>query len=508
MKNKDFYQRAVMPFLNWIERTGNKLPQPVTLFLIFIAIVLAASAIASYFGVAAVHPGTGQEIRAVNLLNQEGLRRILTEMVQVFIAFPPLGLVLVVMIGIGVAERTGLIAASLKAFVSGVSPKLITFSVVTAGIMSSLAADAGYVVLIPLGAVIFAGMGRHPIAGLAAAFAGVSGGFSANLMLTSLDPLLAGFTDQAAKIIDPDYVVHPTANWYLMAALVPVFAIAGTFVTEKIVEPMLGKYTGTAEGTENDHKTLTPLEKKGLRWAGIWLLISLALIGLLVIPADGVLRGEDGVLDPFFRSIVVLMLFVFFIPGLAYGIVTKAIKGDKDVADMTSATMSTMGAYIVLAFVAAQFIAYFNWSNLGVIFAISGADGLRSIGFTGVPLIIAFIFVTSFINLFIASASAKWAIMAPIFVPMLMMLGYSPELTQAAYRLGDSTTNIITPLLAYFPLIIVFAQKYQKNAGIGTIISVMFPFSVAFGIISIIMIIIWIVFNIPLGPNAPIFYNP
>ncbi len=496
--------------LDWVERAGNKLPQPVTLFVILVFFVLIASWIFSMLGVSAVHPGSKEEIKAVNLLSGEGIQRIFVSMVKVFTDFPPLGLVLVVMIGIGVAERTGLIAASLKAFVASVPKGLITFSIVTAGMLSSLAADAGYVVLIPLGAAIFYGMGRHPIVGLAAAFAGVSGGFGANIFLTSLDPLIAAFTQPAARIVDPDYVVDATANWYLMAASVPVIGLAGTYVTEKIVEPRLGKYTGKIDDADNAPQELTAVERKGLRWAGISVLLTLIVIGFMFIPENGVLRGADGSFSPFFTSIVALMLFVFFIPGLVYGLITKSIKTDKEVAKMTADSMASMGGYIVLSFAAAQFVAYFNWSNLGLIFAISGADTLQSIGFTGIPLIVAFILVSSLINIVIGSASAKWAIMAPIFVPMLMLMepAYSPELTQAAYRIGDSYTNILTPLLPYFPLIIVFAQKYQKDIGIGTIISVMLPYAIVFALVRIPMLIAWIIFEIPLGPDAPLYYIP
>lgn len=498
-------ERVVLRSLDTVEKQGNRLPQPVTLFLILIVIVLSASWIAASLGVSAVHPGTGQTITAVNLLNGQGITRILTEMVRTFTAFPPLGLVLVVMLGIGVAERSGLIAAALKAFVSSVPRGLVTASIVTAGQLSSLAVDAGYVVLIPIGAVIFLGMGRHPIAGLAAAFAGVSGGFGANLFLTSLDPLLAGFTDSAAKLMNPAYNVAPTSNWYFMAASVPVVTAAGTYVTERILEPRLGKYEG---GASTDNQKLTQTEKKGLLWATITAVILTGLAFLTIIPEDGILRDDKGGFTPFFTSIVPIMLFMFLLPGLVYGVIVRSIRSDKQVASMTTEAMSTMGGYIVLAFAAAQFVAYFGWSNLGVIFAITGADLLKSIGFTGIPLIVAFVLVASFINIFIGSASAKWAIMAPIFVPMLMLMGYSPELTQASYRIGDSYSNILTPLLPYFPLVVTFAQKYVKDIGIGSIISAMLPFAVTFALARILMLIIWMLAGIPVGPDAPLQYAP
>ncbi len=504
--------------LDWVERAGNRLPQPVTLFAALIGVVLVASWIASLLGTEAEHPGTGETIVAVNLLNAEGIRRIFTEMVTVFTSFPPLGLVLAVMLGIGVAERSGLVAAGLKGFVSAMPRRLVTVALVTAGMLSSIAADAGYVVLVPLGAVIFRSMGRHPLAGLATAFAGVSGGFGANLVLTGLDPLMAGFTQPAARMIDPNYVVDPTANWFLLAASVPVVAAAGTFVTERIVEPRLGKWSpaegeavpgeGGADAGDDDTRDLTRTERKGLLWANLTTVVLLGVVAWASLTPGSVFQTAAGEIGPLYASIVPLMLFLFFIPGLVYGRITGSVRTDKQVADMTAKSMSDMGAYIVLAFVAAQFVAYFNWSNLGVIFAIGGADALKSVGFTGIPLIVTFILVSSLINLLIGSASAKWAIMAPIFVPMLMLMGYSPELTQAAYRIGDSYSNILTPLLPYFPLIIVFAQKYQKDLGIGTIISMMLPYAVVFAVVRIVMLVIWMLLKIPVGPGAPLDYVP
>lgn len=508
-KTKTNKKSRVQRFLDWIEVAGNKLPQPVTLFAILMLSVILLSAVFGLMGSSAVHPGSGEEIFAFNLLSAEGIRKIFVEMVSTFADFPPLGLVLVVMIGIGVAERSGYIAAALKGFVNNVPKSLITISIVTAGMLSSVAADAGYVVLIPLGAAIFASMGRHPLAGLAAAFAGVSGGFGANLIPTGLDPLLAGFTEPAAQLMDASYSVNPLCNWFLMAASVPFVAIAGWYVTEKIIEPRLGKWNADSD-LHIDKDELSQQEKSALRLANLSALVMLILVGVLTIPAIGVFydSSASNPLSPLYNSIVPIMTIVFFIPGLIYGIRTKSIVGDKQVASMTAESMATMGGYIVLAFVAAQFVAYFKWSNLGTILAIVGADGLKSIGFTGIPLLTAFIIVSSIINLAIGSASAKWAILAPIFVPMLMLMGYSPETTQAAYRIGDSYSNILTPLLPYFPLVITFAAKYVKNIGLGTIISIMIPYSIAFMIVRIPMFIAWIMLNIPLGLEAPIYYQP
>lgn len=517
-KDKPKKDGVFKKILDKVEVVGNKLPQPVTLFAILMGIVLILSWI--FGGISVLKPGTGGDtgvaadyIVVENLLTKDGIQRIFTSMVNVFATFPPLGLVLVVMLGIGVAEHTGMIAVALRLFVAKIPKYLITFSIVVAGMISSVAADAGYVVLIPMGAALFMGMGRHPLAGIAAAFAGVSGGFGANFLPTGLDPMIAAFTEPAAQIIDPNYTVNPLSNWYLMAASVPLVGIAGTWVTEKIVVPRLGEYRPEGELITEENKAVTPQEKKALKWSIFSVFVVLVLVAIAIVPSEGLLRGEfdentgSNSFRPFYDSLVPIMFIIFFVAGLVYGIVSKAIKNDKDVSDMTAKSMSTMGLYIVIAFVAAQFVAYFNWSNLGSVLAVKGSDGLNAIGFTGIPLLVAFIIIASLVNLIMGSASAKWALLAPIFVPMLMLMGYSPEVTQAAYRIGDSYSNILTPLLPYFPLVIVFAQKYDKTAGIGTLISMMLPYAVAFMIARIPMFIVWIWLGLPLGIEGPIYYE-
>src|SRR5690554_2317773 len=518
-QEKDFFKRL----LDKVEVVGNKLPQPVTLFAILMVVTLLFSLI--FGGVSVDHPGkeaglTGPDgqpvdtIEVINLLSREGVQMIFTRMVSTFALFPPLGLVLVVMLGIGVAECTGMISVGLRLFVSKVPDTIITFTIVVAGMLSSVAADAGYVVLIPLGGAIFMGMGRHPLAGIAAAFAGVSGGFGANLIPTSLDPMIAAFTEPAAQIIDPDYTVNPLSNYYLMAASVPLVGLIGTWVTEGIIVPRLGPYKPAADIQIEEESPITPLERKALKWSIAATVAVLGLFMLTIIPENGLLRGDidpntgSRSFRPFYDSLVPIMFITFFVAGLVYGIVAKTIKSDKDVTNMTAKSMSTMGMYIVIAFVAAQFVAYFNWSNLGSVLAVKGSDVLNAIGFTGGPLLVAFIIVASLVNLVMGSASAKWALLAPIFVPMLMLMGFSPETTQAAYRIGDSYSNILTPLLPYFPLVIVFAQKYVKDVGIGTLISLMIPFSIAFALVRIPMLLIWIWAGLPLGVEGPIYYHP
>jgi len=507
MSKKGLFTR----FLDWTERTGNRLPEPITLFAILAGLVLVISAIAGTAGLSAVHPGTGKELQAINLLSPNGIRDIFTKAVSNFTGFAPLGTVLVAMLGVGIAEKAGFFNALLRKLVLGAPARLITAVVVFAGVMSNIATDAGYVVLIPLGGVIFWAFKRHPLAGIAAAFAGVSGGFSANLLITTLDPLLAGLTEQAAKLADPNYTVHPAVNYYFMIASTFVITIVGTWITEKVVEPRLGRFEGESEEFSDK---VSAEESKGLRSA-FWAFVVTALffVYLAFLPADslplaGVLRNpETGKIipSPFINGLVFVIAILFLIPSIAYGRGAGTIKSQRDVSNYMSQSMASMGSYIVLAFFAAQFIAYFNWSNLGLILAIKGADTLKASGFTGIPLMIAFIIVAAFINLFIGSSSAKWGIMAPVFVPMLFFLGYSPEFTQLAYRIGDSVTNIITPLMVYFPVIIAFAQKYDRNMGIGTLISIMLPYSIAFGLFWTLLFIVWTLLGLPIGPGANIY---
>ncbi len=496
--------------LDWIEIIGNRLPHPATIFAMLAGIVLIISAISYWAGVSAVHPVDGSVVSVNNLLSGDGIRWIYTNILDNFLRFPPLGYVLVVMVGIGLAEGTGLFAIMIRALVLGAPPKLITGAVVLAGIISGLAVEAGYVILIPLGAMIFHGIGRHPMAGLAAAFCGVSGGFGANFFIGSIDPILAGISTSAAQLIDPEMVVNPAVNYYFMIISSFVVLFVGIWVTERIVEPRLGKYEGPSERIAIEQ--LTAKEKKGLRWAAITALVFLALLAYTVIPSDGLFRDpETGSIlhSPFFDGIIIGIMLFFFFPALVYGIIVGTIRNDKDMMKHIIKSMSGMGGYIVLVFFAAQFVYFFNESNLGLIIAIRGAAGLSEVGFTGPVLIAAFVLLSAFINLFMGSASAKWAIIAPVFIPMLMLLdnGYHPGITQAAFRIGDSLTNLVTPMMSYFALIVTFAQKYDEKYGIGTIIATMLPYSVILGIIWIATLMLWVWLGIPLGPDGPIYIN-
>jgi aminobenzoyl-glutamate transport protein len=517
----------VNKFLAVIEKVGNALPHPATLFAIFALLVVLLSWVFSLFDIVVTHPGTGKDIAPFSLLSVEGLHMMLTKMVTNFTSFAPLGTVLVSLLGIGIAEGSGLIGTSLRLIVLASPPRLLTFVIVFAGVLSNTASEVGYVLLVPLAAIIFLAAGRNPLAGLAAAFAGVSGGYSANLLLGTIDPLLAGLSEEAARIIDPNYLVNPAANYYFMFYSTFLVAILGTWVTEKIVVPRLGVYTGDEKASAVGK--LDTAEKRGLKFA-MWtsLIFILILLWSLMtkfsisipftdhqlfsfkIPGGGFMRDPitGGVLkSPFMNSIVAFIFLGAGVAGIAYGIGAGTYKNDSDVIKGMSKAMETLGSYIVLVFFAAQFVAYFNWTNLGLITAVKGAEFLQSTGWGAIPLMISFILVSATINLVMGSASAKWAIMAPVFIPMFMLLGYSPEFTQLAYRIGDSVTNIISPMMSYFALIIAFIQRYDKKAGIGTVVSTMLPYSIVFLIGWTILLIVWILFGWPIGPGTPLDYQ-
>lgn len=507
---KGFVIRA----LDFVERVGNGLPNPATIFLMLTAIVMILSAIMASMGVSVTYDGydsaqgaiVEKTVSVVNLLSPDSIRHLVTTVVGSFTGFFALGTVFTIMLGVGVADGSGMMSAVLRKVAASTPKSCLTAVVVFIGIMSNIASSTGYVVFVPLGAILFMAFGRHPIAGLAAAFAGVSGGWSANLLIGTNDPMFAGMSTQAAQLLDPNYNVLPVCNWYFMIASTFLITAIGTFVTDKIVEPRLTPYVPDADEKVQD---IAANEKRGLRFAGIAALIYIVLMLIDVVPTNGLLRNPEtgGFLSsPFMSGIIFFMMLLFLIPGLAYGIGAGTIKNDKDVIALMNKTISGLSSFMVLIFFAAQFNTCFNYSNLGTVISVSGANFLQSIGFTGLPLIICFIIMTAFINIFIAVDSAKWAIMAPIFVPMFMRLGLSPELTQVAYRIGDSSTNILAPLMPFFVLTVAFFQKYDKKAGIGSVISTMLPYSLSFLIGWTILFAIWYLIGLPLGPGSPMFY--
>lgn len=514
LKEKNKTTRSVR-LLNFVEQKGNKLPDPITIFLLFTLIVIILSHILYKLGVAVQFEGVNNEtgtietltVEAVSLLVPEGIAYMFSNIVTNFTSFVALGPVLVAMLGVGVAEKSGYISALMSNTVTKAPKRFVTPIVVLMGVLSNVAASVGYVVLVPLGAIIFLGFNRHPLAGLSAAFAGVAGGYSANLFLGTNDPLLSGITTEAANILNANYVVNPTDNWFFMFASTFLVVIIGTLVTDKLIEPKLGTYQGSANDVQV--KGLSTQERKGLRWANIAVLATMIGIALLVIPENGVLRGEGGsvIQSPFMSSIIFMMMLIFLVPGIVYGLVTKTIKNDKDIAKLMAGSLETMTGFIVLIFFAAQFVAFFNYTNLGTIIAVQGANLLEKIHLGGAPLLVLFIIITAIINIFIAADSAKWAIMAPVFVPMFMQMGIAPEVTQVAYRIGDSGTNIISPLMPFFPLIVAFAQRYGKENGVGTVVALMLPYSIMILISWTVFFVLWYVFNIPVGPGAFLHYE-
>ncbi|MFN3815913.1 AbgT family transporter [Brevundimonas sp.] len=499
--------------LNGIEKAGNKLPDPVFIFVWLIAILMGVSVFAAYSGWAAVNPITAEPIIAENLLSSDNLRRLLVEMPRTLTGFAPLGYVLVVMLGAGVAERTGLFSAAMRAGVRRAPTALLTPIVIFIAILSSHAVDAGYVVLVPLAGVLYAAAGRHPIVGISAAFAGVSAAFSSNIVPGQLDVLLLGITETAAHLIDPSWQMNPAGNWFFIIAMTFMFVPLGWWVTDKIIEPRLGKWTPSADSPiKLEEGELGPRERKGLIWAGLVLLLVIAAWAAMLLAPGAPLYDPEGAdpaarMAPFFNSLVAAFFTLFIATGAAYGVAAGTVTTHRDIVRMTSQAMADMAPYVVLAFVAAHFVAMFNWSNLGAIMAIGGAEVISQSGLNTFGLLVALVLVSGFINLFVGSAAAKWAMLAPVLVPMLMLLGISPEMTTAAYRMGDSVTNIITPLMVYFPLVLAFCQRWDKDFGLGSLMALMVPYSLVFMIFGTLMTGAWAAMALPLGPGVGVHYD-
>ena len=528
-------------FLAWVERTGNKLPDPVFIFFYLILILVVISVIVALLGGSATLSeqvlggmpdsqkarfsiGADGVIPAISLLSAENISRLWVEMPKTFTHFHPLGYVLVVMLGAGVAERSGLFASAMKNAVRSAPVFLLTPVVAFVAMVGNHAADAAYVVLIPLAGVLFASAGRHPLAGIAAAFAGVSGGFSANIAPGQLDALLYGITEEAGEILVAGYDANIAGNTFFIIALLVIYLPLIWFVTDKIIEPRLGKWVADGENASyaDENKALTSEQRKGLRWAG------LAVIGVVILwaamtfgpgtplineaacPADLAKAGECSPIanyGNFFRSLVAGFLVLFLAAGWAYGKAAGTIKDHRDLVNMMSEAMKDMGYYLVLAFAAAHFVAMFNWSNLGLISAVHGANAIEASGLP-LPILLGLIVLFSaLINLFVGSASAKWALLAPVMVPMLMLLGISPDGATAVYRVGDGATNIITPLMVYFPLILVFAQRWKKDFGLGSLTAMMLPYSIWMLITGVILVVLWAFAGLPLGPGAPMTFT-
>lgn len=497
--------------LDKIERVGNKLPDPAIIFLISMLIVWVLSALLSDVSFSTIDPRTQAPVVVNNLLTGAAMADLLSRMVGIFTGFAPLGVVLVAMLGVGVAEHSGFINAGLKRMLDSTPKALLTPSVILVALVSHTATDAGYVLVIPLAGVIFYAMGRHPLAGIAAAFAGVSGGFSANFIPSAIDPLLQSFTQTAAQMIDPQIMVNPLNNWFFNSASSILIILLGWYLTDKVVEPRL-KDTAI-DGDPNEipkFESLTDQQLKALRVASWVMLGGIVLLVAILWPADSPMRSPDGELTsfsaPVMRSIVPLIFLLFLVPGVVYGILSGTFKSSKDIIDSMTKAMNSMAYYMVMAFFCALFIDAFGKSNLGALLAIEGATFLKALQLPSMVTIVGLIFLTAFVNLFVGSSSAKWALLGPIFVPMLMQLNISPDLTQAAYRLGDSSSNIVTPLMPYFPLVVVYCQRYVKSTGIGTVISMMLPFTLTIIIAWTAFLLIYWGLGIPLGIQSSYVY--
>ena len=498
-------------FLNAIERTGNRLPDPAMLFVYCLGLVLVLSALFSFVSFDYVNPRTGEALQVANLIDGHYLADLFASMITTFTSFAPLGMVLAAVMGVGISESSGYINIALKKMIRITPDRMLAPSVVFIGAISSIATDAGYVLVIPIGAIIFRAAGRHPLAGLAAAFAGVSGGFSAGLLPSALDPLLQSFTQSAAQIYDPEYQMNPLANFYFTFCSTFLVTLMGWFVTERIIEQHLQSVEVSDEqGEAEDMSSYTAQENRAFKVSSLVLLGMALALFVICMPETSPMRAEDGSLtaftSPLMRSIVPPIFVFFLVPGVVYGRMTGSFKSHRDVIGSMSGSMKTMSSYIVMAFFCSQFLRAFGDSNLGTLLALTGADQLQALNLPGQVTIVGIVLLTAVVNLCVGSASAKWAIIGPIFVPMLMAVGISPELAQAAYRIGDSSSNIITPMMSYYPVIIVFTQRYVKNAGIGTIASMMMPYSIIFMIGWTAFLLLFWALGLPLGLGASYTY--
>ncbi|MFZ6066081.1 AbgT family transporter [Staphylococcus saprophyticus] len=495
-------------FLNIVEKVGNKLPDPSILFFLMCLGLAIITWIVSLFHITVKHPGTGDTIAIKSILSKDGLMMILNDAVKNFSEFPALGLVLAVMLGVGVAEKTGYFDKLMVQVVHKAPKKFIVPVIILIGILGNAAGDAAPIVLPPLTAMVFIKLGYHPIAGLAMAYASAIGGFSANIMIGMSDALLYAFTEPATKIVSDNVHVNVAMNWYFIAASVLVLLPAIYWVTMRFVIPRLGSYDDSNSDIQVDDENtgLTTEENRAVFWANISFFIMIALLIILAIPQGSFLRNaKTGSLlndAPIINGVGLIILVLFLVPGLVYGLMMKEFKNSKDLGKMLADSMSSMGSFIVIVFFAAQLLAFLEWSNLGVIVAVKGAALLQ--GQNGIILILGIILLSAIINLLIGSASAKWGILAPIFIPMLMLVGFHPAFTQMLYRIGDSISNPITPMMPYLPLLLSYAQKYDNNMKLGSLLSSLMPYTIVLSIVWPLFMIIWYLLGWPLGPGGPL----
>lgn len=501
-RKKGIIQRG----LSLVERGGNKMPDPTIVFILLIGVIIFASWLFSMLGTAAIHPGTGEMVQVENLLTRSNMIRMIEEAVSNFTSFPALGLVLVVMLGIGLAEESGYFEVLLTSIVEKAPQKLVIWIIIFVGILGNIAGDAAPIVIPPLAAIIFMKMGLHPIAGAIVGYVAPLGAFAANLIPGMSDALVFAFTEPAAELVQSGLDLNVLMNYYFIAVSTPVLLFVIYWTLTRYTLPQMGIYE-VNDADQVTGRNITNKERSAVKWANWSFILFLVVLVFLTVPQNAILRNQEtGSIvndSPLMNGIGVIMTAAFFIPGLVYALWAGKIKSSHDFSRMLSKSMASMGGFIVIVFFAAQMMAYFNWSNLGTVLAVTGADLLQNAN--GIVLIVGFVLLTAFINIFIGSASSKWAILAPIFVPMFMLLDFHPAFTQMAYRIGDAITNPITPMSAYFPLLLATIQKYDKKAGIGTLMANILPYSVAIGVIWVLLLIVWFLIGLPLGPNSPVY---
>lgn len=493
---KRVFQRA----LAGVEKVGNVLPQPITIFLMLIGLLFVLSTVFALTGVTVTNPATGEVTEIRSLLSGDGVTFMTGTLVQNFTGFAPLGLVLTIMLGIGLAERVGLLSAFIKKLMMAAPVWLVPYAIFFMGNFATVAADSAYLIVPPLAGIIYYSLGRHPVAGVVTGFVGVSSGYATGILITSNEPLLAGITNEAMAVLDMTGTVTPISNYYFMVAGALLCTVIGGTLTRKLTEPRLGAYTGdVVESTEPVSKE----ETQALKLTGLVALIYIAILGIGMFVPNSILLNEEGGLvpSPFLDGIVVYLLILFALIGITYGLKMKRIKGMKDVAHYMGEAIGDMRNFIVLVFFIGQFTAFFQWSGIGLWVSVNGTDFLEAVNFTGIGLIILFILMTSLMNLVITSGSGQWAIFAPIFIPMFIQLGYDPAFTQMAYRVGDSSTSMITPLSAYTMITLEFIRKYNKDAGFGSFISLTLPYAICILTGMTLLLILFYTLGIPVGPG-------
>ena len=490
-------------FLKWLERVGNKLPNPAILFLIFFIVLALCSYVLQLAGVTAVNLKTNEIIHIRSLISAEGLDWLLTNLIKNYINFPPLGMIIVLTFGLGVASETGLLQTLIHHSMHNIPRKYVTLAVVFISLMSHIASDAAIVIMPPLAAMLFYSMGRHPLVGFACSLAAIYSGFTANILIVTTDVLLSGITTQAIRTIDATMTVTPIDNWYFMSFAVFYLTAVTTFITEKFVEPRMGVYD-PAHAQENlTIPDVSPEEKKALRHTLIAAVLYLAVVFLMAFPDNGLLRNSQThslLGSPLLRGVIPLLCGFLLTVGLTYGVSIRKIKNADDMIHCMTNAVKGLSGFLVMAFFIAQFIAAFAWTNMSTMIAMKGALFLKDVGMTGLPALICFMLFGQLLGLFTSSGSA---VLSTVFVPMFMLLGYHPAFIQAAFRAGDGALNTVALVNPFLPLFLEIIRRYKKDSGIGTYLSLMMPYAMAFLVMWYALFIFWYLTGWPVGPGIP-----